>query len=138
MPNYVFSQVGKSSITTELFYHMNDAPSVGSVITDEKGMKWKRIFTNPQASFDTQVDPHSASDFVRATNKKGVVGDLWERAGEMSAKRADKEGGRDPIKERFYKNYSKKHAGIQHPQQKREESVKKLANVGIKIDWGND
>jgi hypothetical protein len=137
MPNYAFVSVKDSSVSTELFYHMADAPSVGSVVTVE-GVQWRRVFTMPQASFDTKCDPYSAKDFVKATNKgKGTVGDLWDRSKEMSLKRADKDGS-DPVRDRYFKDYQRRHKGTKHPAQQREDGVKHLASKGIKVDYGTD
>ncbi len=138
MPQYVFERVDDPSVKQDIFYHMKAAPSVGTVVTIE-GVKWKRIFTRPQASFDTRVDPYSARDFVKATNKSGDnVGALWDRAKELSQKRAAKEGGTDPVRKQFFDNYSKRRHGKKHPEQQREESVKNAAKHGIKVDWGSD
>ena len=86
MPDYAFVREDNPKITSFRFYRMKDAPSVGTVITDpETGVKWKRAFTLPQMAVDAvAIDPHSPADFVKATNKRGVVGDLWERSAELS------------------------------------------------------
>src|SRR4051812_15738018 len=107
MPHYVFARVDNPSVVQDFFYHMHDAPSVGSVVTLDK-VQWKRVFTKPRMSVDTKVDPYSAKDFIKATNKNAIVGDLWDRAKEMSLKRADKEGGTDPIKAKFFRDYSRR------------------------------
>lgn len=138
MPQYVFEQLDNPNVRSERFYHMKEAPKVGTVITDDKGIKWKRVFTKPQASIDTKMDPYSARDFVKATSKPGQIGDLWDRSREASMKRADKEGGVDPVREAYFKNYSKRRHGKKHPEQQREDSVKELKKAGIKVDWGND
>ncbi len=137
MPLYVFARVDNPSVTQDLHYSMHTAPSVGKVVTVD-GIKWRRIFTKPQASFDTKCDPYSAKDFSKATNKPGTVGDLHDRSKEMSIKRAEKEGGTDPVRERYFADYTRRRRGTIHPEQKREQSVKKLAAKGIKVDWGSD
>ena len=129
MPEYLFVNV-KTEETCALFYHMHEAPSVGTVVTIN-GVKWKRIFTKPQASFDTHADPYSGADFVKATNKKGSIGDLWDRSAEMGAKRKDKEGGRDPIQQKFYDDYAKRRKGKRHPQELKEEGTRRLKQKGI-------
>ncbi len=136
MPQYAFIRVDDPSISDLKWYHMNDAPSVGAVITEGK-VQWRRVFTQPRMSVDTRVDPYSSRDFIKATNKPGVVADLWDRSKELSLKRADKEGT-DPIRQTFFDRYSKRRSGKKHPEQQREESVKTLAAKGIKVDWGND
>ncbi len=136
MPYYVFTRVDDPSVTEDRFYHMHDAPSVGSVITDA-GVKWRRVFTRPQASIDTHVDPFSSRDFIKATAKKGNVGDLFDRSKELSLKRAEKEGS-DPLRQAHFDAYSKRRHGKKHPEQQREESVKTLKKQGIVVDWGSD
>ena len=37
------------------------------VYIDESGTKWVRLFTSPNANFDTQVDPFSQADYRKAT-----------------------------------------------------------------------
>ena len=138
MPNYVFSKVGNPKQVIELFYHMSDAPSIGSIVTDSDGTKWKRVATKPRASFDTKIDPFSAADFVRATNKPDTIGSLWDRSAEMSEKRREKTGDSDPVKCKFYDKYAKKHKGKRHPQEMREEGAKFLKKKGISINWGDD
>lgn len=137
MPDYAFVNASNPKQTSLRFYHMSDVPSVGTTITDpETGVQWRRVFTNPQMGVDTvAIDPFSAKDYVRATGKKGRIGDLWDRSAEMSAKRAEKEG-LDPVKEGFYRDYSKKRKGKKHPQQVREEGARRLKAKGISIDFG--
>lgn len=138
MPDYAFSNVASPKQVTSRFYHMSEAPSIGSIITDADGSRWKRIAVNPQASFDTRLDPHSAADFVRATNKPDTIGSLWDRSKEMSLKRGDKEGGRDDVKQQYYDTYAKKRKGKRHPQEIREAGTRHLKSKGVSIEWGED
>lgn len=138
MPIYLFENTTTHEVH-EVVYHMNETKDYrGPDGKGEPGV-WRRVWVNPQASFDTKVDPFSAKDFVKATaNKKGgTMGELWDRAGDLSAARADKVG-KDPVKAKYYDQFSKKRRGKQHPQQRREESVEKLKKVGITVhDWGD-
>lgn len=136
MPQYVFAKVSNPEVTQDLFYAMKDVPSVGTVITIE-GAQWRRCFTKPRMGVDTQCDPHSARDFVKATNKKDSVGSMWDRSKEMSLKRAEKDGV-DNVKETFYRDYTRRRKGRVHPEQKREQGVKSLAKKGIRLDYGDD
>lgn len=139
MPLYLYIKEveGGIPIIHEVVQGMNETHEYAGPNGDEKG-QWKRLWTSPEAAADSVItDPHDPCQFVRATNKKGTVGDLWERSEELSARRADKEGGRDPLKESFYKRFSKKHAGKRHPQQVREEGARKLKEIGIHLDWGD-
>lgn len=137
MPEYLFVNDSKPSETSLRVYHMNEAPSVGTTIVDlDTGIKWKRVFTKPQAAIDTQCDPHSVSDFVKVTNRKDTIGSLWDRSAEMSERRAAKDG-KDFVKEGFYDNYAKKRKGRQHPQRMREEGARRLKAKGITVDFGD-
>jgi len=89
------------------------------VYVDAKGVKWNRIFTVPQAVVDGRINPFSEADFIKKTSngKNQKVGDLWDRSKELSEKRAAKNGGVDPVKEKYLKDYSKKRKGKPHPSQ---------------------
>tara|TARA_Y100000310_G_scaffold266966_1_gene278707 strand:- start:4291 stop:4641 length:351 start_codon:yes stop_codon:yes gene_type:complete len=86
------------------------------VYIDENGIEWKRMWTSPNAQIDTDIDPFNSKDFVSKTaNKKGTMGDMWDRSKELSMKRAEKNGGKDPVKEKYLKEYSKERKGRQLP-----------------------
>ena len=128
MPQYSFQNQITGEII-EIFQKMSDE----HVYFDENGLKWNRLFTPPQMSFDVKCDPNSVQDFVKVTNKPGTYGDLWDRSAELSAKRADKNGGIDPVKEQYFKEYSEKRNGQKHQEQIKQESQQKLKNAGITI-----
>ncbi len=137
MPQYSFARLDNPDVKQDVFYSMKEVPSVGAVVEID-GVKWKRVFTKPRMSVDTKVDCHSASDFVKATNKTNdTMGDLYDRSKEMSLKRIEKDGI-DNIKESYYTNYSKRRRGTVHPDKRREAVSKSVAKKGLKIDWGND
>ena len=47
-----------------------------------EGLEWKRVFTAPNASIDTRIDPNSSTEFIRKTeNKKGTIGDMMDYSG---------------------------------------------------------
>jgi len=99
--------------------------------TDENGLKWNRVFSIPNASTDSQIDPNNPQAFLDATrNKKGSMGDLLDMSKELSEKRADKNGGSDPVKDKFFKEYSDSRKGAKHPEQK-----KKFESKHIKVDY---
>ena len=87
---------------------------------DEKGTKWNRIFSVPNASIDTALNADtSATDWMRKTeNKNWTLGDAWDTSAELSRQR-EKKMGKDPLREKGLKEYSKKRKGMQH------DSVKK-------------
>ena len=81
------------------------------------GKEFERVFTVPNASIDTQIDPMSEKEFVEKTrNKNGTLGEMWDASREASEKR-DKITGKDPTKEKHLENYSKKRKGMKHPDQ---------------------
>ena len=49
---------------------------------------------------------------------------------EMSQKRADLAGGKDPVKEKYFENYSKGRRGAKHPEQ-----MKSFESKSVKIDY---
>lgn len=109
MPIYLFQNQETEEIT-EVFFGMNDDKKH----IDENGLEWKRIFTVPNASIDTKIDPNSAKEFVQKTgNKKGTVGDMLDLSAELSAKREAKDG-KDSVKEKFFEDYKKKTNGKKH------------------------
>ena len=126
MPCYLYKSP-KTGEIKEVYQSMREE----HVYTDEYGIKWDRVFIVPQMSFDTKVDPHSESDFVKVTNKNGTLGDLWDRSAELSAKRADKNGGIDPVKEKYFQNYQKTHQGQKHIDQIKQETNQKLKDAGL-------
>ena len=75
------------------------------------GVQYDRVYTIPNASIDTKIDPHSAKDFREKA--KGTVGDLWDQSAEASEKRAARHG-EDPVKKKYYQEYSDKRNGAKH------------------------
>ena len=84
---------------------------------DDKGVEWNRIFLSPNMTVDGNgmgADTTSA-EFVRKTKDKNYnLGEMWEISGELSKKRS-KIGGKDHVKEKTSKAYSKKCKGKKHP-----------------------
>ena len=110
----------------EYLYEDPDTGEVKSVFqkTDDKheykeeGRRFSRVFTVPNASIDTKIDPHSERDFVEKTkDKKGSMGDLWDASREASAKRKEAYGT-DKVKEKYLKKYSEERKGLKHPTEK--------------------
>jgi hypothetical protein len=101
MPYYLFSHP-KTKKVQEIFFHMNDE----KIYIDENGVQWKREYTVPQASIDTNIDPYSASAFVEKTRKAGTFGELFDLSKEMSDKRGGKKN--DPVKKSHEKEWKKK------------------------------
>lgn len=95
---------------------------------DENGLEWERIFSIPNASIDTKIDPFSNSSFIDKTkNMKGTVGDLQDQSRELSEKRASAMG-EDPIKTSYFDKYSSSRNGIRHHMDTRPQEKRKLKN----------
>ena len=95
---------------------------------------WKRVFTVPHASIDSKIDPFKPEDFTRKTGgKKGTYGDLLDKSSELSSQRAELAGGVDPVKEKYFKDYSEKRRGAKHPSQ-----MKSFESKNVKIDFGEN
>lgn len=68
----------------------------------EGELAFDRVWTIPQASIDTRINPEKSSDFVEKTrNKRGSLGEIWDKSQELSEKRSEKFGGKDPVKENY-------------------------------------
>ena len=102
----------KTGKQVEVYQGINDVHEY----FDKKGLKWLRVFTVPNMSIDSRIDEFSAVDFANKTrNKNDNVGALIDRSKELSEKRASRNGGVDPVKEKFFKDYSKKRKNKLHP-----------------------
>ena len=84
------------------------------VYIDENGLEWLREFTSPNAVIGMNHDPFSSNHFMEKTSDRGTMGDLYDRAEEDSNKRAEKNSGVDPLRKKFFKDYSKKRKGKNH------------------------
>jgi len=83
----------------------------------EDNIKWNRIFTVPEVNTQDKLTAESsAKKFSEITGKqKGTIGDLWDRSKELSEKRKKLYGGEDPVKKKYYSEWSKKRKGKVHP-----------------------
>ena len=127
MPIYVYKHPDEEEYR-EVFQGMNDKH-----VYSEEGVEWKRVFLSPNASIDSSIDPFNKQQYIDATySKKGTVGDMMDLSAELSSKRAEKEGGTDPVKEKFYENYSKERGGAEHPNRIKEKGYE---NKNVKVDY---
>lgn len=93
---------------------------------DEDGLEWKRVWTVPQASIDTEIDPFSETAFLEKTKGKGTIGDLQDRAQELSEKRKKIRGdGKDPIAQAGFDAYAKARNGKRHMKDPKRHEKKK-------------
>ena len=113
MPLYLY-QNEKTGEIREVLQSMNQVHEYNG--ESGNGKAWKRIFTIPQASIDTKQNPFSTNDFLdRTKSKKGTYGNMLDYSKELSEKRASVMGGIDPVKQNYYKEYSKNRRGAKHP-----------------------
>jgi hypothetical protein len=132
MPNYTFISIDNPELEKDFFFLMKEVPSFNSIFEDENGQKWKRVPTIPFTSSNTKSDPFSSKDFVKKFENKNVkIGDISDASGEASALREQKLGV-DPVKMRFFDDYSKKRRGINHPDDPRpKEAAKKRVEAHL-------
>jgi len=113
----------------EVVQRMNDE----HIYIDEFGVEWGRVWTIPHASIDSCIDPFSKQQYIDATyKKKGTVGNMMDYSAELSAQRAEKAGGLDPVKEKFYNNYAKERNGTEHPNRIKEKGYE---SKDVKVDY---
>ena len=128
MPIYVYKHPKKEEYI-EVLQGMNDEH-----VYEQDGLAWERVFLAPNASIDSDVDPFSGRQFVDTTAaKKGTMGDMMDYSKELSLKRASKNGGVDPVKQKYYKKYSDERNGTKHPQQIKDKGYESK-NVKIEYD----
>jgi len=94
---------------------------------------WQRVFYPPNFTIDGTINPFSQKDFMRKTeNKKGTIGDIMDRSAELSEQRAEKTGGEDPVKQKYFDNYAKERRGARHLKEKKK--VYEDKNVKVEYD----
>ena len=108
MPIYLY-QNPKTDEVIEIVQKMSEPHEY----TDDDGLKWERVWTNPTASIDTKIDPWNKNQFLEKTKATGkaTMGDIWDRSQELSRKRAEKNDGVDPVRKKYEKSYSKERKG---------------------------
>jgi hypothetical protein len=111
MPEYLYQHPSNSKVIS-LVQSVNDKHEY----IDSKGKKWNRIFTSPQINTQEKLSANSSDkDFARVTSsQRSNVGDLFDRSEELSDKRKQIYG-KDPIKDKYFKDWSKKRKGKKHP-----------------------
>jgi hypothetical protein len=127
MPIYIY-QNPRTEECIEIIQSMNDEHKY----IDDEGVEWKRVFLGSQLKTESSIDPWSNIDFIEKTRySKDTHGGMLDRSAELSAKRAEQNGGIDPIKQKYFKDYAKKRNGKKHPQ----DRFKKVAeNKHVKIE----
>jgi len=57
---------------------------------------------------------------------------MMDLSADLSAQRAEKAGGADPVKEKFYNTYAKERRGAEHPNRLKEKGYE---SKNVKIDY---
>ena len=84
---------------------------------DGNGLEWEREWSVPNAAVDSEINPENKSDYLRKTeNKHMTVGDMMDQNKAMGEKRARLHGGEDPVRKKYFKEWSKKRKGKKHPE----------------------
>jgi len=113
MPVYIFQHPVTKKVK-EVVQKMNEP----HVFASKDGTEWDRVFQSPNMAVDNSDSmgaDTSCEDFVRKTKDKNYnLGEMWKLSAELSKKRA-KGGGKDHVKEKAEKAYSKKCKGKRHP-----------------------
>ena len=127
MPIYVYQNP-----ETEEYVEVVQSMSEKHVYFDDDGVEWKRVFLPSQLNTEATIDPWSQKDFVEKTRyTKDTYGGMSDRSAELSEKRAEQNGGIDPVKQKYFKDYSKKRGGAKHPADKK----KSIENKNFKIEF---
>lgn len=95
---------------------------------------WERVFTVPEVNIGNAKvgNPWDSRQYIEKTGSmKGTVGNLEDYSRELSEKRAQENGGVDPVKEKYLKDYSAKRNGAKHPSQ----MGKEIKQNGITVEY---
>lgn len=130
MPIYIF----QNPETEELIEVLQKMDEDHKYI-DEHGLEYTRLYTIPNYSIDSRIDPFSSKEFAEKTrNKKGTIGDLLNESKELSEKRGGQSN--DPILKNFLSSYEKE-KGVKHSSEVKKEKIqkanKKLKKFGVSI-----
>ena len=128
MPVYVY-QHPNSGEEIEVVQGMNEE----HIYVDEHGTEWNRVFFPSELNTTGNIDPWNKNDFMNKTAADGGnLGDLMDRSKELSSRRASENGGIDPVKEKYFKDYAKRRGGKKHPEQNKKKSSE---GKGWKINY---
>jgi hypothetical protein len=131
MPIYTYFRDSTEEFI-DIVQGMNDVHTYSGQNGDEDD--WRRVFYSPQMAMDTQIDPFSSKQFSdRTRDKKGTVGHMLDYSAEMSDKRASQAGGVDPVKQKYFENYSKTRRGAKHQLEKQSFEGK-----SFKVDYSKE
>jgi hypothetical protein len=126
MPLYTFSHP-KTKELQDIFFHMNDDKQY----IDDEGVEWIREYHSPELNATGSTDAWDSKQFVEKTGRdKGKLGDMLDMSADLSKERASQNNGVDPLKEKYYKKYTKERNGAIHP----DKNPKTFENKHVRID----
>lgn len=131
MPLFDFQS--DSGETISVYLTLNE-PKESYQTQIKDGKVYRRIYTPFNVCKDTRSSDGTREDFQRMTEGKNLtMGDMFDKSKELSIKRAERNGGVDPVAERTYAKYQKK-IGKKHPDViKREKRAKLKEKFGVSI-----
>ena len=134
MPIYTYENIETGELV-DVIQGMNDTHEYNGENDSEIGL-WRRVYYSPNMSMDTEVDPFDVNSFKKSTiNKNDSFNDLFARSKEASERRASKLGGYDPVKEKYYKDYSAARNGSLHPDIQKKNFKEKLNKKGLDVEF---
>jgi len=129
MPIYIYKHPTEEEYE-EVIQSMNDTHTYS-----KDGVEWERVFFAPNMAISASDDPFSSNNYVEKTaNMKGTVGDLLDYSAELSERRAEANGGVDPVKQKALKNYAKKTGGKKHTSELGQKNTFETKDVKIDFD----
>ena len=129
MPLYIYQNPNNEEEIIEVIQRMTEPH-----VFERDGIKWSRIWEIPQASIDTVWNAENPNDFIEKSGKKrGTLGQIMDKSAELSEARRQKYG-KDPIKEKKYKEYSDLRGGRDHPELRKEKAKEAANNVMVKLN----
>jgi hypothetical protein len=128
MPIYLFEN-NKTGKIVEIFQSSHEPHVYNGKSGDETGL-WDRVFCIPGligAGTVSNIDPFDEKAYTNnmAGRQKWTIEDATRASKELSEKRAEKNGGIDPVKEAAAKEY-KERVGKESFTKIREDGAKKL------------
>ena len=128
MPIYIYKHPTEEEYE-EVVQSMNDPHTYS-----KDGVEWERVFFAPNMAVSATDDPFSANNYVEKTaNMKGTVGDLLDYSAELSERRAEINGGVDPVKQKAPEKYSKSTGGKKHTSELGQK--KTFENKDVKVEF---
>lgn len=138
MPVYDYHHE-ESGKTISVFVPLSATDQERAQQMGEDGNVYRRVYAAPLAAQNMLHGDSTIADFRRATTDKRnlSVGEAWDISREMSERRAAKNGGVDPKKEQFYRDYEKRTKSKHHDviqREKRAANQARMREFGIKLE----